>query len=492
MVGLDISKIVLSRRFVFFAGLAVILFALSASIDFPYAIDDYDYLYQVTKVTNITEFAEYLFIPNNEHVFPVLKIFYFVFYNLFWINTICFHILIIFFYLLFYFQSYSFFQNLKFTETACTIFTIFLCSSTIFLYTVSPICYTHIFFSLFFFLIFLNQIFAYLRNKRFSLFYIFICALLSAFSFGLGLICFPVGLMLIYSAHKQPDRVPKEKLAKLVAVFASSFLISVLPYLILSLNVPVFTGDAKVTGNVLNNFSGASLFEAAGFVWKAIFQKLIFSTTGNYYLSFAFFVSCFVGLLLKWKKIRWKVIGFFFSIMVLNYVFLYIFRRKIGMDLILLWPRYHILALFALCGIYCEIYSAVFQNSANRKKIITSAIYIIILLIATHNAFLNVVYLKKNTKSYLSVYVMNEIRNTVAEYFAETGRKELVLQDKGVKFPLSTGLMSRHLRLYVDVAVTAQARNRIIWGEKTDTAFLEFINSKKKDENLLEILFANI
>src|SRR6266404_9289818 len=91
-IGFRFSKIKTSLLFPILLGLY--LTSLTPSLDIPYIIDDVDHLYNLAQAMETSRVGEWFLTPHNEHVIPMIKLLYYLFYKNFWVFPQAFHVVI--------------------------------------------------------------------------------------------------------------------------------------------------------------------------------------------------------------------------------------------------------------------------------------------------------------------------------------------------------------------------------------------------------------
>jgi len=466
-----------------------IIFILSIlpSIKIPYIRDEIDIMHSAASLLNSKEVLPWLLAPHNEHIIFFLKIFYLLFYKIFWLNPEPFHILIIVAYAAVLFFIYQ----LLFALTKSR-FSAFIGLS---LLAITNMCDMAIFFSadshiIFCTLFFLMMFYAQCRyesdSKRFWRFIAFLCPLVASLTFALGLTSILFAFLFERLCLPKKSRDGKTGLLTFIAL---GWLLS-LPFYLFHFNQIIHAAHYRDVGvkSILEimDISGGILY-----LLQYLLKYYTVNFLANRYFSVSLFLLIILLSIIYRKDIAWKMIIFFFLLGATHNGIIYTFRIawvSSNPDF-LIAPRYSVImaVVFSIC--YALIVDGVRKRltQGEKNKYDLPLYFLCFLLISTAGdiRYEEAQRYGEMTKPTQRLYV--EFRDSFVNYFKISQAKKLTVKNARISeiisskggFSLRVSRYPRPIQFYAELTLPNSIKEKIIWSEKTDKPFLDYLRSHR-------------
>ena len=448
---------------------ALLLFSLLPSFDLPYMVDDYDLLRELNISQNPSQFLMSFFAPHNEHIMPLVRTIYYVFYRFFWLNTIPFHILIWLVYLLLIFFIHKLLYGITGSYTASLTGAFLFGFSNMYLSTLTLIPFSHTIFCLFFIVFLCYSVFRYAETEKAGWLVIsFFSTLCAGFTLVYGSFSFFIALLFFFLCIPKDT---KKSLKKSVYALTPSFA----AFVLVAIAYAAFTQNDTLIINKIN------VAKISLFVSKAIFSCLIPGVLNNRIISQFLFIAFLIFLVKSYKFFRWKASLFFIFLIVVICGATYIARSDFGEARILSWKRYYLLPLFGLTSLYALVLDAFLKSSKVRlkKSIINILFFFLIILgcitVLQRFDFTNNFVL--HTK--ISFYFCRDFRNCITDYRDTEKSDVLNLKNKSIYFPAYIYPSPKPLSFYAEFILPKKWLGYIAWGSRTDRSFINFLKENK-------------
>lgn len=477
----------ITGSFLYIVFTAIYTVSLFPSTDIPYIIDDFDQLFLLSRAIDNGTVAEWIFLPHNEHVIPLLKLFYYVFYTVFWVSPQAFHYLIILVCAGIAVLIYKLLEMLTGSrDTGLAGAAVWICSS---LPNFASFVITNatILFCLFFLLLlFYAQWKFHATEKKVWLW-------LAAFSIFCAPLTFALGVPAIFfvwlfSKWCLPHRHPLRP-DRLTVFLSFIWLLAVIPYFFLFDKV-IHTAHYRDIGatsafdqiNILVTFKSLAIY---------FYYYLVPRVLNDFYLSFgAFFLALYAGIRYR-KEIAWKKIAFFVLFGVINVFIITLFRSGWG-GLNKTFSRYDVFPVMMMSFLYAFILCPWIRQTfsdANRKMWLFIVPLFFLVTSGSAHRYHQAQKVSRETAPVQRMFL--EYSHSINSYFKkypETGI--LRIENSGFFFPPAFELgkkigtravgverYPRNFRFLSQFLLSEEIRRRIVWADTTEGNFLEHLRA---------------
>ena len=465
------------KRFYHFALLVIIVIytsSLAVSFIVPYCMDDVDHLATLVEAIESKAVGTWLFTPHNEHIMPVLKSAYYLFYKIFYLNSAPFHWMIIF---------------------AC-VFTMVLIYKLLFLYSgsgltailgvalwagtnlldssLTSISNSHMAFCAVFYLLLFSSMSRYFMKDGDIWIYVIILALVALpFTFALGALSIFLALLYYWFCIKEKD-ITKSR--KFFVFLVSIWMLTMIPYI---MNISSSMYLAHYT-----NYSKSSALDGIDFVlgFKNIYYYYIkflpFVFFPLKWVSFSLFMLAVIMVAFCKNKEYFKKIGFFILLSFVVSFLVMMFRGQIAN--LFKWSRYHVFTVLSVSMIIPLIIGSVIEKSKlNNRFFVDVLVFVFCFFWVAYTGIVRYQHLSRYS-NIVAPYI-NDFYFGYNELFLSFFDENPEIQKVHIKdleivsppYPMSIKI-SRYALFLIPVDV----RKKIVWSDKTDIVFLEFMHSK--------------
>jgi hypothetical protein len=470
--------------------MVVFVFSLFPSLSIPYIIDDVDHFHLLAVAVNSHQVVQWLMMPHNEHVIPLIKAIYLLCYHYFWLNPEIFHVIIlgvaVGILVLIYKLVLALTQNpLAALIGASIMAATNLTDDALFIGTNA-----HVFFCMLLFLFLFYAIYQYALQQHVAWRWAaFLAILIVPWTFALGLTSI-IFVLLFYCLCVPQDLKPN--VVKLLPLLLIGWILSLLPY--------AHAISAIIHTNHYHDIGAHSIFGIIRFMGPIIYlcqyvaSKLIPCVFTNAYLSFGLFFLCAYIIIVYTGEIAWKRILFFALFGLFNNFIIFVFREAWGTEK-LDTARYYVFPVVMIAFCYPLLLDIYIKHTPQIKKVSTHLLVYLLCFFAVINGGLyryqNSDMLLKRTMMMQNLYV--NFRKAFVDYFQEHPTLgALKLEDgsitlppvfwppskPGMVFPLAR-YRDRKISFYASFILPAVISQKIIWSDKTDPDFLAYLIANK-------------
>lgn len=453
---------------------AIIIF--SPTISWPYIYDDIDHLYAVTSVHNLTDFVRFLFLPHNGHVMMLSNAVYFLSFKIFWLNPAAFHWVIIFILLA---VAYIFFILIfEFTKSwpAVALGGVLICWSTSYVFSSMQIVFAQFLFCLFLIFLALSGMYFYAKTNRKKW-----MRLSGLAAFGAPLVSASGILTGLWAVLFLWLCIPGEYKAGIKKKWQIFFPV-ILGWLVGS-GILIFL--VKFYENGVFAFNPSYLLNAVGLSFTSLWLYSIPLVLP--WEKASLFIGIFlIGMaIVKYRRMPWNIILFFFLWSIGNYLLIYYARGEYYEELIST-ERYHFLSSVSFPVIYALITASVFKDPELKNfrlnKILTFSIILFVAFLA-HTQYNTVLRLSQNMPGLQPLGL--EFNKAVGNYLEQAGVKKLQLKDREVGFG-DIRFPNRPLKQYVSIFLFPGHYQEIAWGSEMDKGLVALITLSSRRYPLLK------
>jgi len=487
-----LKKGYIKPAFLSFVLFTVYVISLFPSKDIPYIIDDLDHLFNVSAAIEQGHLQRWLFHPHNEHVIPVLKWMYYIFYKTFWLYPQAFHFTIMIIATSVLFLSYQLIYKLTNCHL-CALFTgTILASSNLSDQAIFVITNSHVVFCLFFLLLMFYSQYAFSASgKKIWLFWAFLSSLFAPLTFALGLTS--VFFAFLFQKLCIPSNLQQGKRTVLFTI-AIGWVLSSLLYAN-AIGDIIYTPHYRDLG-VNSAFSVMRIPLALIHLLYYFLNDLLTLYLPNLYLSLIIFIVLILIAIKYIKQVEWKKIIFFQAVAIGLSFIIYVFRVVWGPNHIS-FSRYDVIPSCMLALSYGIMIQPLLQD---KKDFINKSfrLYIIVFLCFAMVAFSSSIRFKKSTliaqETFLVIQRFNiEFRRVFIHYFNENpAHRPLQIKNNIYNFSKAPSYIfkdgtipdltryPRNNSFYAQIILPMPIKKHLFWGAKTDPAFLEFLEKHKE------------
>jgi len=492
-IGVRFNKIKTSLLFPILLGLY--LTSLTPSLDIPYIIDDVDHLYNLSQAMETSHVGEWLLTPHNEHVIPLIKLLYYLFYKNFWVFPQAFHVVIMVLMAGILFLIYQLLLRLTQSPLSAFIGCSVAASTNLMDNAIFIITDTHILFCTFFFLLLFLSQYQYTTTQRpMWLALIFISTVLGPSTFALGLTSLFFAFLFGWLCCPRSSKT----FSKMMVVVFLGWALSLIPYLV-SLGQVIYTPHYKDIGGQ-SAFDIMNIHSATVYFVIYIFAGLIPQVLVHSSISIGVFLILAGAALYYRKSIAWRPILFFFCWGSLLSLVIFTFRIAWGPAQVG-FARYDVLPVIMLAGIYTLILHPLFQDERiafthPRYHYLIYLVCFFLISLGGMNRYTQAFRIASETTSIIQNFYL-KFRYAFEDYVKETRPQELV-QVKNVMLihPTSPSLTNkvglsplltrypRRARFYAQYILPPDIRKKFVWGEKTDELLLNYFTDPRHQKGL--------
>jgi len=493
-IGVRFNKIKTSLLFPILLGLY--LTSLTPSLDIPYIIDDVDHLYNLAQAMETSRVGEWFLTPHNEHVIPMIKLLYYLFYKNFWVFPQAFHVVIMILMAGILFLIYQLLFRLTQSSLSAFIGCSVVASTNLMDNAIFVITDTHILFCVFFFLLLFLSQYQYTTTQRpIWLALIFLSTVLSPSTFALGLTSLFFAFLFGWLCCQHSSKT----FSKMMLVVFSGWALSLIPYLV-SLGQIIYTPHYKDIGGQ-SAFDIMNIHSATVYFVIYIFAGLIPQVLAPSYISMGVFFIVSGAALYYRKSVTWRPILFFLCWGSILSLVIFTFRIAWGPAQVG-FARYDVLPVIMLAGIYALILNSLFQDERitfthPRYHYLIYLVCFFLMSLGGMNRYTQAFQIASETTSIIQNFYL-KFRYAFESYIKETQPQGLVqvknvmlihptapsLTNKAGLSPLLTRY-PRSTQFYAQYILPPDIRKKFVWGEKTDELLLNYFTDPRH-QKLLE------
>ncbi len=463
----------------------ITLLSLIPSLKIPYVVDDVSFLCSLSSAQDEGHVLKWFFAAHNEHIMTFLKIFYYLFYNFFWLNAAPFHIVVLLNVAGICTLIYLLIKDLTGSKlTALFGLSLYaasqLCNAAFFVISES-----HISFSLsLLLLIFYSQLkFSQNGFKKWQ-----ITALISSLCAG-SVVTLGLGSILFAFLFEKLC-LTKESIKKhgsILKYILIGWIIATIPYF--------FAANKIAHADHYEHIGAKSVFDIIR-VTETVKQLFLYFTFDFIPLflpwksvSVALFILAVIILIAQRKQINFRQLIFFafFGIFITSLV--YLFRVAFGV-INLSYSRYDLYPTLMLSILYAIIFTPIIKKIDLTNKIYSIVFSVILIALVGYGGFLryhhaNLAALQ--THDHIQKFY-DEFEESITHYLDQKSPdQKLALWNRYMEFPKADSLKTKkgrdldlsrgryQLDLFAGYILPRKIRARIIWGEKTDPEFLMYL-----------------
>ncbi len=434
-----------------------------------YAMDSIDRLIHIAQSPTLQDQIAYSFQREDCHFMPLYLLLHVVFYNLFWLNPVPFHFLIIITFILCGLTLMKLIFELTSSRVTMVFAGILFCWQTSYLKLLDIVCWPYLFTLL---LILLALLSVYRYTKTGHLRWVVLAsfmAFLAPCSYSIGV---PIGLWVVgfyFLCVPAENRKGFNKTLKILIPVFCSWLVGVWVYYSVTHPAQVFL--ERVPNQSLVNFS--YITQAVWLTGKSLWSHGIPLMTSSKDLSLSLAYFLIIMAVIKRKSVSWRIVLFFFIWSVGNYLFAYYARGNFGARLINAeW--YHFYPFTGLVAIYAVMAADIFKGQELKGFQFKKAVVVAAIFAAIFYGYNQRQIILNRPVAQNDLYAIGtEFRDLITRYFNETRQEKLILSDRPVSLE---GLYpsAKSLKLYAALFLPKALYDKIIWGEETDKNFIYF------------------
>lgn len=440
----------------------------SPSLQWSYLFDDIDNFYRITQIAGPADLAQYLVSSQEGHVLLLTRILYLLNYQLFWLDPLFYHIVIILGTVALSLFVYKIILHLTQSWGAALTGGILVGWFTGCLQVMETAFSPFIFSMVFIFSVLYSVTMYSETNNRAWVFAAataaFFAPLVFAFGVLTGIWVFLFALLCLSS-----DTQNFWKIIRSLAPVFLAWLGGVTAYYIF----------AKPEQSLFLSGIGCNVKDALWLTLKSFLFYTVPLTTPVEKLSLFLGVFLMLFALVYRKNIPWRILSFFILWLFGHYLFVF-FARGYGSGDIISTERYHFPPLLALLAGYAVILSVILLDPYWKGFRIKANHISFLILIAVFHAYLqyNNVLAYSQNKGDLNG-IGRELKGVIACYLQANPGKDLQLENK-ISFSLGHfSLLTRECRVFTDIFLPPDLRRRITWEAPTEEGFMDFVRENK-------------